>query len=144
VLLPILIYKKLQTLIKIATVHQSAFRSTRISKKKKNKVPGLKHCPQKRGVVQKVYIETPKKPNSAKRKCIKVKLSTGRVVACHVPGIGHSLSKHSVVMVRGGRCQDLIGIRYKPIRGMFDCRPVANRVTRPTKFGLQPIRKSKK
>lgn len=121
----------------MATVHQSAFRYLRIPKKKKNLVPGLEKCPQKKGVIQKVYIETPKKPNSAKRKCIKVKLTTGRIVRCHIPGIGHSMSKHSVVMVRGGRCQDLIGIRYKPIRGMLDCKAVENRTTRLSKFGVK-------
>ena len=111
-------------------------KSKRVYKKKKNKVPGLKKCPQKRGVVTKVYIEKPKKPNSARRKCIKVKLSTGRIIAAHVPGIGHTLSKHSVVLIRGGRAQDLIGVRYKPIRGRFDCRPVQGRVTRRSKYGI--------
>jgi small subunit ribosomal protein S12 len=112
-------------------------KSHRIPKKKKCKVKALEKCPQKKGVVQKVYIETPKKPNSAKRKAIKVKLSTGRIIACHVPGIGHTLSKHSVVLVRGGRCQDLIGVRYKPIRGKFDCKPVEGRKTRKTKYGIK-------
>lgn len=111
-------------------------KSKRVYKKKKNKVPALKKCPQKRGVVTKVYIEKPKKPNSARRKCIKVKLSTGRIIAAHIPGIGHTLSKHSVVLIRGGRAQDLIGVRYKPIRGRFDCRPVQGRVTRRSKYGI--------
>jgi small subunit ribosomal protein S12 len=111
-------------------------KSKRIYKKKKNKVPALKKCPQKRGVVTKVYIEKPKKPNSARRKCLKVKLSTGRIIAAHVPGIGHTLSKHSVVLIRGGRAQDLIGVRYKPIRGKFDCRPVQGRITRRSKYGI--------
>lgn len=106
-------------------------------KKKKNKVPALLHCPQKRGVVQKVYIEKPKKPNSAKRKAIKVKLTTGRTVSCHVPGIGHTLSKHSVVLIRGGKTQDLIGVRYKPIRGIFDCKPVQGRISRRSKYGVK-------
>lgn len=87
-------------------------------------------------MVTKVYIEKPKKPNSARRKCIKVKLSTGRIIAAHIPGIGHTLSKHSVVLIRGGRAQDLIGVRYKPIRGRFDCRPVQGRVTRRSKYGI--------
>jgi len=111
-------------------------KSKRIYKKKKKKVPALKKCPQKRGVVTKVYIEKPKKPNSARRKCLKVKLSTGRIIAAHVPGIGHTLSKHSVVLIRGGRAQDLIGVRYKPIRGKFDCRPVQGRITRRSKYGI--------
>jgi small subunit ribosomal protein S12 len=109
----------------------------RIPKKKKCLVPGLKHCPQKRGVVQRIFIEKPKKPNSARRKAAKVKLSTGRIIACHIPGEGHTLTKHSVVLVRGGRCQDLIGMRYKPIRGLFDCKPVEGRISRRSKNGLK-------
>ena len=121
----------------MSTVHQLIkSKSKRIYKKKKNKVPALKKCPQKRAVVVKVYIEKPKKPNSARRKCIKVKLSTGRVVSAYIPGIGHTLTKHSVVLIRGGRAQDLIGVKYKPIRGIFDCRPVQGRVTRRSKFGI--------
>lgn len=121
----------------MSTIKQlTRFKSKRIYKKKKNKVPALEKCPQKRGVVNKVYIETPKKPNSARRKCIKVKLSTGRIIAAHIPGIGHSLNKHSVVLIRGGRAQDLIGVRYKPIRGIFDCRPVNGRITRRSKYGI--------
>lgn len=112
-------------------------KSTRVYIKKKNKVPALKKCPQKRAVVVKVYIEKPKKPNSARRKCIKVKLSTGRIVSAHIPGIGHTLTKHSVVLVRGGRAQDLIGVKYKPIRGKFDCRPVQGRISRRSKYGLK-------
>jgi len=123
----------------MATIHQLLKKKTcRIPKKKKCPVPALQKCPQKKGVVQKVYIETPKKPNSARRKTIKVKLSTGRTIACHVPGIGHSLTKHSVVLVRGGRCQDLIGVKYKPIRGLFDCKAVVGRITRKSKFGVKP------
>lgn len=99
-------------------------------------VPALKKCPQKRGVVQKMFIQTPKKPNSAKRKVAKVKLSTGRIISCYIPGIGQKLSKHSVLLVRGGRAQDLIGVRYKPIFGKFDLRPPTNRVTRLSKFGI--------
>ena len=121
----------------MVTIRQLAKSFKRIELKKKNKVPALEHCPQKRGVVQKVYIEKPKKPNSAKRKAIKVKLSRGRIVACHVPGIGHTLSKHSVVLIRGGKTQDLIGVRYKPIRGKFDCKSVDGRVTRRSKYGVR-------
>lgn len=121
----------------MVTVHQLLKSHKRIEKSKKNKAPALQHCPQKRGVVQKVYIEKPKKPNSAKRKAIKVKLTTGRIVSCHVPGIGHTLSKHSVVLIRGGKTQDLIGVRYKPIRGKFDCKAVEGRITRRSKYGLK-------
>jgi small subunit ribosomal protein S12 len=121
----------------MATIHQLVKSYKRIEKHKKNKVPALQRCPQKRGVVQKVYIEKPKKPNSAKRKAIKVKLTTGRIVSCHVPGIGHTLSKHSVVLIRGGKTQDLIGVKYKPIRGKFDCKAVEGRITRRSKYGLK-------
>lgn len=119
------------------TIHQLISNHKRIPKKKKCKTKALNQCPQKKGVVTKVYIEKPKKPNSARRKCIKVKLSTGRIISCHVPGIGHSLSKHSVVLIRGGRTQDLIGVRYKPIRGKFDCKPVLGRTTRRSKYGIK-------
>jgi len=121
----------------MSTIQQLKHNYIRIPKKTKCKTKALNKCPQKKGVVSKVYIEKPKKPNSARRKCIKVKLSTGRIVSCHVPGIGHSLSKHSVVLVRGGRTQDLIGVRYKPIRGIFDCRPVLGRLTRRSKYGVK-------
>ena len=114
-------------------------RNNRLTKRRKILVPALKHCPQKKGVVQRIFIEKPKKPNSARRQAAKVKLSTGRVIACHIPGEGHSLTKHSVVLVRGGRCQDLIGMRYKPIRGLFDCKPVVGRQTRRSKHGLRGI-----
>ena len=100
-------------------------------------VPALKKAPFRKGVVQKVYIEAPKKPNSAKRKVIKVLLHTKRIIRCHIPGIGHNLSKHSVVLVRGGRTQDLIGYHYKPVRGKFDLAPVAGRITRRTKYGIK-------
>ena len=121
----------------MSTINQLLNYNKRISKKMKNKVPALEHCPQKRGVVQKVYIEKPKKPNSAKRKAIKVKLTTGKIVSCHIPGIGHTLSKHSVVLIRGGKTQDLVGVRYKPIRGIFDCKPVEGRISRRSKYGAK-------
>lgn len=121
----------------MSTVRQLIHHYIRIPKKKKCKTKALNQCPQKKGTVSKVYIEKPKKPNSARRKCIKVLLSTGRTISCHVPGIGHTLSKHSVVLIRGGRTQDLIGVRYKPIRGKFDCRPVLGRITRRSKYGIK-------
>ena len=124
-------------------MHQLVCRNVKFKKRIRPLVPGLRKCPQKRGVVQKVFIQTPKKPNSAKRKVAKVKLSTGRVISCYIPGIGHSLTKHSVVLVRGGRAQDLIGVRYKPIFGKFDFSSPEDRVSRPSKYGLDrlPIKK---
>jgi small subunit ribosomal protein S12 len=121
----------------MVTLSQPVRNGPRIPKKKKCLVPALKHCPHKRGTVQRLFIEKPKKPNSARRQAAKVKLSTGRIIACHLSGEGHTLAKHSVVLVRGGRCQDLIGFRYRPIRGVFDYRPVAGRISRKSKYGVK-------
>lgn len=120
----------------MSTVRQSVHSCFKVSKRIRPLVPALKKCPQKRGVVQKVFIQTPKKPNSAKRKVAKVKLSTGRVISCYIPGIGHKLTKHAVLLVRGGRAQDLIGVRYKPIFGKFDFAPPVDRISRLSKYGL--------
>jgi small subunit ribosomal protein S12 len=120
----------------MSTFRQLVTRYKRKTKKVRCRVPALKKCPQKRGVVQNTFIQAPKKPNSAKRKVAKVKLSTGRVISCYIPGIGHKLTKHSVLLVRGGRAQDLIGVRYKPIHGKFDFAAPAGRITRRSKYGL--------
>ena len=120
----------------MSTIRQLVTRHKRKTKKVRCKVPALKKCPQRRGVVQNTFIQTPKKPNSAKRKVAKVKLSTGRTISCYIPGIGHKLSKHSVLLVRGGRAQDLIGVRYKPIHGKFDFAAPAWCITRLSKFGI--------
>jgi small subunit ribosomal protein S12 len=119
------------------TMRQLVTRYKRVKKKRRNLVPALEKCPFKKGTVRKVFIEKPKKPNSARRKVVRVLLSNQRHVTCHIPGINHSLSKFSVVLVRGGRAQDLIGVRYKVIRGKFDLHPVIPRITRKTKFGLK-------
>ena len=121
----------------MGTLRQLVFSYKIKDKKIKSKVPRLGSCPQKKGTVQKVFEQTPKKPNSAKRKVARVKLSSGKLVTCHLPGIGHNLQQHSVVLVRGGRCQDLIGVRYKPIRGLFDFAPVKGRKTRKSKYGIK-------
>lgn len=120
----------------MSTFRQLVTRYKRKTKKVRCLVPALKKCPQKRGVVQLTFIQSPKKPNSAKRKVAKVKLSTGRVISCYIPGIGHKLTKHSVLLVRGGRAQDLIGVRYKPIHGKFDFGAPAGRISRLSKYGL--------
>lgn len=124
----------------MSTFRQLVYRYKRKTKRIRPLVPALKKCPQKRGVIQLCFIQTPKKPNSAKRKVAKVKLSTGRVVHCYLPGTvqtaGQKLTKHAVLLVRGGRAQDLIGVRYKPIFGKFDLRPPEARVSRRSKFGL--------
>jgi len=120
----------------MTTIRQLVMRNKRFQKKRKSRVPALEKCPFKVGIVRKVFIEKPKKPNSARRKVVRVELSNKRFITCHIPGIGHSLSKFSVIMVRGGRTQDLIGVRYKAIRNKFDLAPVVGRITRRTKFGI--------
>ena len=125
----------------MVTIQQLINKNKRINKKTKTRVPRSDKCPQKRGVVLKVFEQTPRKPNSARRKVVRVKLSSGKKVSCHIPGIGHSLQQHSVVLVRGGRCQDLIGVRYKPIRGKFDFAAVKGRITRRSKYGLGSLKK---
>lgn len=121
----------------MSTLRQLVRYNTRISKIKKCLVPALNQNPQRKGVVERVFIEKPKKPNSARRKVAKVKLSNGRRITCHIPGEGHNLTKHSVVLIRGGRSQDLIGVRYKPIRGKFDLKPVEGRISRRSKYGIK-------
>ncbi|GJE98303.1 30S ribosomal protein S12 [Phanerochaete sordida] len=120
----------------LVTLNQSTRR-----KPKKRKVPPtsplLYQCPQKKGVVSHVFIMKPKKPNSAKRKVARVKLSNGESIHAYIPGEGHNLQEHSVVMVRGGRAQDLPGVRYKVIRGVLDCGPVVNRVTSRSRYGAK-------
>jgi len=112
-------------------------KSGRHKQKKRSLTPALLNCPQKKGTVLRVFEQAPKKPNSARRKVCKVRLKTGRVISCHIPGIGHNLQQHSSVLIRGGRCQDLIGVRYKPIRGKESFEPLSTRVTRKSKYGVK-------
>lgn len=105
--------------------------------KKKSKTPALKGCPQKRGVCTRVYTVTPKKPNSALRKVARVRLTSGQEVTAYIPGEGHNLQEHSIVLVRGGRVKDLPGIRYKIIRGVLDCQGVANRKKSRSLYGTK-------
>ena len=121
----------------MTTLRQLVRYNRRRTKTKKCIVPKLKKCPQKKGVDERVFTVKPKKPNSARRKVAKVRLVNNKVLICHIPGEGHTLTKHSVVLVRGGRAQDLIGVRYKPIRGKFDLKPVEGRVTRRSKYGIK-------
>jgi small subunit ribosomal protein S12 len=109
----------------------------RLSKKKRNKSPALKSCPQKKGICLKVYTRTPKKPNSALRKVAKVKLSDQSVIITYIPGIGHTLQEHSIVLVRGGRVQDLPGVKYHLIRGKYDLLGIAKRKTSRSKYGTK-------
>jgi len=105
--------------------------------KKKPKAPALKSCPQKRGVCTRVYTTTPKKPNSALRKVARVRLTQGIEVTAYIPGIGHNLQEHSVVLVRGGRVRDLPGVRYHIIRGALDTAGVAKRNQSRSKYGAK-------
>ncbi|WP_022856224.1 30S ribosomal protein S12 [Thermodesulfobacterium thermophilum] len=107
----------------------------REKKVKKSKSPALQGCPQKRGVCVRVYTVTPKKPNSALRKVARVRLTNGIEVTAYIPGIGHNLQEHSVVLVRGGRVRDLPGVRYKIIRGALDAAGVQNRKKSRSKYG---------
>ena len=112
-------------------------RSARSKQIKRNKVPALESCPQKRGVCTRVYTTTPKKPNSALRKVARVKLSNGFEVTSYIPGEGHNLQEHSVVMIRGGRVKDLPGVRYHVLRGILDTEGVKNRKQRRSKYGAK-------
>lgn len=104
---------------------------------KKGTAPALRACPQKRGVCVRVYTTTPKKPNSALRKVARVRLTTGMEVTAYIPGIGHNLQEHSVVLVRGGRVKDLPGVRYHIVRGSHDTAGVANRQQSRSKYGAK-------
>ncbi|MBM3492534.1 MAG: 30S ribosomal protein S12 [Alphaproteobacteria bacterium] len=103
----------------------------------RNKVPALKSCPQKRGVCTRVYTTTPKKPNSALRKVARVRLTNGFEVTSYIPGEGHNLQEHSVVLIRGGRVKDLPGVRYHIIRGVLDTQGVNDRRQRRSKYGAK-------
>ena len=104
---------------------------------KRNKVPALDKSPQKRGVCTRVYTTTPKKPNSALRKVARVKLTNGQEVSAYIPGEGHNLQEHSVVLIRGGRVKDLPGVRYHILRGNLDTQGVANRKQRRSLYGTK-------
>nr|AEW13002.1 ribosomal protein S12 [Strombomonas acuminata] len=105
--------------------------------KKKTKSPALKLCPQKRAICTRVYTTTPKKPNSALRKVTRVRLSSGFEVTAYIPGIGHNLQEHSVVLIRGGRVKDLPGVRYHIVRGSLDASGVKNRKNSRSKYGVK-------
>ncbi len=109
----------------------------RISKKKKSKSPALKGCPQRRGVCLQVRTMTPKKPNSALRKIARVRLTTGIEVTSYIPGEGHNLQEHSIVLVRGGRVKDLPGVRYHIVRGTLDAAGVNQRKKSRSKYGAK-------
>ena len=118
------------------TINQ-LIRSPRSKQSKRNKVPALENCPQKRGVCTRVYTTTPKKPNSALRKVARVKLTNGFEVTSYIPGEGHNLQEHSVVLIRGGRVKDLPGVRYHILRGNLDTQGVTARKQQRSKYGAK-------
>lgn len=108
---------------------------------KKSDSPALKACPQKRGVCVRVYTSTPKKPNSALRKVARVRLTNGMEVTTYIPGVGHNLQEHSIVMIRGGRIKDLPGVRYHVVRGSLDTLGVEGRMQSRSKYGTKRPKK---
>ena len=119
-------------------------RKGRQAKPKKSKTLALKGSPLRRGVCTRVYTTTPKKPNSALRKVARVRLSSGIEVTAYIPGEGHNLQEHSIVLVRGGRVRDLPGVRYHVIRGAYDAAPVQNRMQARSKYGAKRPKAGKK
>jgi len=120
----------------VPTMHQLV-RKGRARKEKRSSSPALQACPQKRGVCVRVYTTTPKKPNSALRKVARVRLTNGIEVTAYIPGIGHNLQEHSIVLIRGGRVKDLPGVRYHVIRGALDAAGVEDRKSSRSKYGTK-------
>ena len=121
---------------RVPTFHQLV-KKGRTSPKYKTASPALQSCPQKRGVCTRVYTQTPKKPNSALRKVARVRLTNGIEVTTYIPGVGHNLQEHSIVLIRGGRVKDLPGVRYHVVRGTLDAVGVANRKQGRSKYGAK-------
>jgi small subunit ribosomal protein S12 len=124
----------------VPTINQ-LIKSERTVQKNQTKSPALDSCPQRRGVCTRVYTTTPKKPNSALRKVAKVRLSNGFEVISYIPGIGHNLQEHSVVLIRGGRVKDLPGVRYHIVRGVLDLQGVNGRLRARSKYGTKRPKK---
>lgn len=124
------------------TVNQ-LIRKGRVAKKYKSKSPALESCPQKRGVCTRVFTTTPKKPNSAMRKVARIRLTNNIEVTGYIPGIGHNLQEHSIVLIRGGRVKDLPGVRYHVIRGSLDCEGVQDRNQGRSKYGSRKPKQKK-
>ena len=122
------------------TINQ-LIRKPRKPKPVRNKVPALQGSPQRRGVCTRVYTTTPKKPNSALRKVARVRLSSGVEVTAYIPGVGHNLQEHSIVLVRGGRVKDLPGVRYKIVRGSLDTQGVKGRQQARSRYGAKKEKK---
>ena len=124
----------------LPTINQLV-KSGRSKPVKKSDSPALKSCPQKRGVCVRVYTSTPKKPNSALRKVARVRLTNGMEVTTYIPGVGHNLQEHSIVMIRGGRIKDLPGVRYHVVRGSLDTLGVEGRMQSRSKYGAKRPKK---
>jgi len=122
------------------TINQ-LIRKPRVAPVKRNKVPAMQACPQKRGVCTRVYTTTPKKPNSALRKVARVRLTNGMEVTSYIGGEGHNLQEHSVVLIRGGRVKDLPGVRYHTVRGSLDTSAVESRRQGRSKYGAKRPKK---
>ena len=118
------------------------FKNLRKPKRKINKTPALQKCPQKRGVCLRVYTKTPKKPNSALRKVAKVRLTNSMEIIAYIPGEGHNIQEHSVIMVRGGRVKDLPGVKYRMIRGILDLQGIKNRRQSRSQYGAKKPKKT--
>lgn len=124
------------------TINQ-LIRKGRTFKQKRNKAPALQKCPQRRGVCLQVKTKTPKKPNSALRKVAWVRLSNGQEIIAYIPGEGHNLQEHSIVLVRGGRVKDLPGVKYHIVRGVLDTSGVEGRNQRRSKYGTKKPKEKK-
>ena len=124
------------------TVNQLV-RKGRQAKKYKSKSPALERCPQKRGVCTRVFTTTPKKPQSAMRKVARIRLTNNIEVTGYIPGVGHNLQEHSIVLIRGGRVKDLPGVRYHVIRGSLDCEGVQDRMRGRSKYGSRKPKQKK-
>jgi|SRR5688572_26288779 len=126
----------------MTTINQLCKKTTKTRKKKKkiNRTPALSKCPQKRGICSKLVLRTPKKPNSALRKIVKLRLSNKKLVYAYIPGEGHTLQAYSIVMIRGGRVKDLPGIKYHLVRGKLDFKGLPNRKTSRSKYGTKKIK----
>ena len=124
------------------TVNQLV-RKGRVQKKYKSKSPALEKCPQKRGVCTRVFTTTPKKPNSAMRKVARIRLTNNIEVTGYIPGVGHNLQEHSIVLIRGGRVKDLPGVRYHVVRGSLDCEGVEDRMGSRSKYGSKKPKEKK-
>jgi small subunit ribosomal protein S12 len=123
----------------MATWNQLIKKKIRVKKKRINKIPALENCPQKKGICLKLVIKSPKKPNSALRKIIKLKLTNHKIIYAYIPGEGHNLQEYSTVLIKGGRVKDLPGVKYKLIRGKYDLVGVKNRKTSRSKYGTKKL-----